>query len=72
MALKMHRQKQLHQQREKILNKSEWGLSDLWDNDQGANAAIIRVPEAEEEECNAEKISEEITARSVLNLAKIV
>ena len=61
---------QAEQKKEKGILENDDHLRDLWDNIKHTNIHIIRVPEGEEREKEAENLSEEIIAKKSQNLGK--
>ena len=60
----------VEQNKEKIMNRTEDSLRDLWDNIKRTNIRIIGVPEEEEEKKGTEKIFEEIIVENFPNMGK--
>ena len=58
------------QNKEKIMERIEDGLRDLWNNIKCTNIQIIGVPEEEEEKKGTEKIFEEIIVENFPNMGK--
>ena len=61
---------QPEQKEETRIQKSEEGLTNLWDNLKCSNIQIIRVPEGEEKDQEIENLFEQIMKENFPNLAK--
>ena len=60
----------VEQNKEKIMERNEESLRDLWNNIKHNNIRIIGVPEGEEREKGPEKIFEEIIVKNFPNMGK--
>ena len=60
----------MEQNKEKIMERIQDSLRDLWDNIKCTNIQIIGVPEEEEKKKGSEKIFEEILVENFPNMGK--
>ena len=61
---------QAERKKEKIIERNEDNLRDLWDNVKHTNIQIIGVPEEEDKKKGHEKILEEIIVENFLKMGK--